>query len=170
MRWLWYWWHVRWLGYCGYGRSGKWKMGALIITPITQPATSARSLRSHALAPWPILLATLTSAVRGQHLEALQGQLADLFSISVPLHPPPWASTSMDANTASPEWLSQWREQATQYAEDSYHCIQSRKLPPAPSIPASRPCLPVSEEPHQGFVKGQNTGDPKDPSHPSYLV
>ena len=54
--------------------------------------------------------------------------------------------------------------------EDSYRCIQSHKSPPAPSIPASQPRSPVPEEPHRGFVKGRNTGDYKDPSHPSYLT
>ena len=54
--------------------------------------------------------------------------------------------------------------------EDSYRRIQSRESPPAPSIPASRPHSPVSEEPHRGFVKGRNTGDYKDPSHPAYLI
>ena len=54
--------------------------------------------------------------------------------------------------------------------EDSYHRIQSQESPPAPSIPASRPRSPVPEEPHRGFVKGQNTGDLKDLSHPLYLI
>ena len=54
--------------------------------------------------------------------------------------------------------------------EDSYCRIQSQESPPAPSIPASQPHSPVPEEPHRGFVKGRNTGDYKDLSHPAYLT
>ena len=138
--------------------------------PVTRPATPAGSPGAHALIPRPASPTALTSAARGQHLKALQGQLADLFGVPLPLHPPPRTSTGMDADAPSPDWLSRWRDQATQYAESSYRRIQSQELPPAPSIPASRPRSPVPEEPHRGFVKGQNTGDYKDPSHPAYLV
>ena len=78
--------------------------------PVTQPATPAGSPRSYALVPRPTSPATLASAARGQHLEALRSQLANLFSIPLPLHPPPRAPTSMDANAPSPSWLSQWQD------------------------------------------------------------
>ena len=88
--------------------------------PVTRPATPEGSPRAHALAPRPASPTALATTTRDQHLEALRGQLADLFGVPIPLHPPPRTSTSMDANAPSPDWLSRWQDQATQYAEDSY--------------------------------------------------
>ena len=57
--------------------------------PITRPATPAGSTGSPALIPRPASPTALASAARGQHLEALRSQLADLFGVPIPLHPPP---------------------------------------------------------------------------------
>ena len=55
--------------------------------PITRPATPAGSPGAHALIPRPASPTALATAARGQHLEALRGQLADLFGVPLPLHP-----------------------------------------------------------------------------------
>ena len=78
--------------------------------PVTQPATPAGSPGAHALIPRPASPTALASAARGQHLKALHRQLANLFGVPLPLHPPPRASTSMDTNAPSPDWLSQDRK------------------------------------------------------------
>ena len=81
--------------------------------PVTQPATPAGSTGSHALVPRPASPTALVTAARDHHLEALCSQLADLFGVPIPLHPPDRASTSMGADAPSPNWLSRWRDQAT---------------------------------------------------------
>ena len=57
--------------------------------PVTRPATPAGSPGAYALVPRPASPTALATAVRDQHLEALRGQLADLFGVPIPLHPPP---------------------------------------------------------------------------------
>ena len=76
--------------------------------PVTRPATPAGSPGAHALIPRPASPTTLATTARDQHLKALRNQLTNLFGVPVPLHPPPRASTSMDTDAPSPDWLSWW--------------------------------------------------------------